>query len=176
MWNLSITGAFPGYFKLADENNPNRTNLFCPDNCKEHHDSCCACRAKPLWELDNNIIDDLNLEYVNRRGYAVIYSDKAGKIRTSQFLKIKHSNGFLAFLPKNLCSFRNIVEIDFSHNLFTSVGNLSCLLSLDTLDMSYNRITHVSNATFTGLSLLRNVDLSHNLISRIEPYMIFLGY
>lgn len=174
MWNLSITGAFPGYFKLADENNPNRTNLYCPDNCKdrEHPDNCCACRAKPLWELDNAIIDSLNLEYVNRRGYAVIYSDQAGKIRNSQFLKIKHSNGFLAFLPKNLCSFRYIVEIEFPHNLLTSVGNLSCLLSLDTLDMSHNRITYVSNETFTGLSQLRNVDLSHNLIRRIEPYTV----
>lgn len=107
MWNLSITGAFPGYFKLADENNPNRTNLYCPDNCKdrEHPDNCCACRAKPLWELDNAIIDNLNLEYVNRRGYAVIYSDQAGKIRNSQFLKIKHSNGFLAFLPKKFVFF-----------------------------------------------------------------------
>lgn len=130
MWNLSITGAFPGYFKLVDETNPNRTNLYCPDYCKdrEHQDNCCACRSKPLWELNNTIIDDLNLEYVNRRGCAVIYLDQAGKIRNSQFLKIKHSNGFLAFLPKKLCSFRYIVEIDFSHNLLVLVTCLVCLV------------------------------------------------
>lgn len=77
MWNLFIIGVFFGYFKLVDENNFNWINLYCLDNCKdcEYFDNCCVCRVKLLWELDNVIIDSLNFEYVNRRGYVVIYLD-----------------------------------------------------------------------------------------------------
>nr|XP_022294587.1 uncharacterized protein LOC111104740 [Crassostrea virginica] len=168
-------GEYWGYFKWTDEQNPNRTNLYCPNGCKEsnHLNGCCLCSAVPLWELNQMKVTNLNLEYIDRRGHAVLLLPNPSEInRIPTFTRITYSNGFLAFMPINLCSFPDVVAIDLSHNLLKDITGLFCLHALDTLDLSYNRITSLSNSTFSGLSVLRKIDLSHNLISEIAPYTI----
>ena len=52
--------------------------------------------------------------------------------------------------------------------MFHEIGNVSCFTNLDTLIMKDNLITFVSNATFKGMSKLRIVDLSYNIIKHID--------
>jgi Leucine-rich repeat (LRR) protein len=52
--------------------------------------------------------------------------------------------------------------------MFHEIGNVSCFTNLDTLIMKDNLITFVSNATFKGMSKLRIVYLSYNIIKHID--------
>ena len=118
--NALANGEYWGYFKWTDEQNPNRTNLYCPNGCKEsnHLNGCCLCSAVPLWELNQMKVTNLNLEYIDRRGHAVLLLPNPSEInRIPTFTRITYSNGFLAFMPINLCSFPDVVAIDLSHNL-----------------------------------------------------------
>lgn len=177
VWNISQTHSFWQYFEWTGKYNNNRTNLFCPLYCKdqtdEHAESCCCCNSKTLWELDTRRLLTLETEYTGRRGKAIILPKPSVKVGYTQFIKVVHVSGFLVFMPLNMCSYSDIVEINFSKNAFKGIGDISCLSNLDTLDLSHNLITFISNSSFSGLSLLRRIDLSYNLIRRIEPYTLF---
>lgn len=62
-----------------------------------------------------------------------------------------------------------MVKLDLSQNEISIFENISCLMNLDTLLLARNEISHVKNETFSGLSLLRVLDLSDNVIKVLEP-------
>ena len=122
----------------------NRTRLFCPDMCQDPilrsdrpESECCACRAKPEWEifLYPVLTGDLSIEYVSRRNLAKVlnlYSEM-------QQYQLIHIGGVLSRLPDNICNFDKIIILNLEGNVLTEIGNISCLLRLDTLILKSNK-------------------------------------
>lgn len=131
-------------------------------------EECCVCNAKPKWEVPSDNTVKLQVEYIRRNGKAEII-DKNIK---NDYLSVHHSHGFLTKLPINICKFSNIVTIDMKYNEISEIGNISCLLFLDTLNLSYNRIHNIGNDTFHGLSYLRVLNVAHNGLKTLEPAAI----
>ena len=50
--------------------------------------------------------------------------------------------------------------------------NVNCLKRLDTLILKNNWITSLSNLTLIGMTELRSIDLSYNLLTTIDPTAI----
>ncbi|VDI41136.1 Hypothetical predicted protein [Mytilus galloprovincialis] len=152
----------------------NRTDLLCPsDRCEldptlyvRTKNQCCTCHAEPSWKLFP-FIYDLVLEYSRRGGTAQLIGNTT---RTNA--RLVHSNGFLSKLPDNVCEFVNLVEIEATYNKISSIGNISCLQMLDTLDLSFNSIELIGNSTFQNLPLLRELRLISNGIKTVEPYAL----
>ncbi|CAC5409886.1 unnamed protein product [Mytilus coruscus] len=71
-----------------------------------------------------------------------------------------------------MCNFSNLVRLDLRYNELSEIGNISCLLFLDTLNLSYNRIYNIRNDTFNGLSYLRVLNVAHNGLKTLEPAAI----
>lgn len=150
-------------------------DLWCPksSNCNAepspiHIDHCCACDALPEWEMLNYSPQYLSLEITNVKGSSRLIQNT---IPTNNRITFIHTNGILSMFPENVCNF-SIVYVDVSWNQLRSVGNITCLTELDTLIMKNNKVTYISNQTFVGLTKLRIVDFSYNLISKMD-YNIF---
>ncbi|VDI01476.1 Hypothetical predicted protein [Mytilus galloprovincialis] len=104
---------------------------------------------------------------MNNKGESVVILDK--KDIGAASIVIAHSNGWLHHFPSNLCDFKSeLKSIDFSYNHIKQWTNLSCLYILDSLNLTRNRLTTVSNSTFIGLYSLRSVDVSFNEIRTID--------
>eukprot|EP00105_Crassostrea_gigas_P035225 XP_019919373.1 PREDICTED: uncharacterized protein LOC109617541 [Crassostrea gigas] len=163
------------YRPWNDTANPNRTNLFCPSDCDQQYatyihreDGCCRCRMKPAWELDLTDVEFLNVEYRRRRGTAFIILIE--QLMNYKYQILIHTYGFLSKIPENVCDFaQKLVKLDLSGNGITNFESISCLTNLDTLLLARNKISHVKNETFFGLSMLRVLDLSNNDIKVLEP-------
>lgn len=175
----SNEGVPPGYFAWQDPKS-NRTGLFCPMSCK--HKNCdslstladiedvtsyCRCRASPLWTIDGDAIENDFIEYTNRFGRALVISLE--HIANQMPQNLVHMDGFLRQLPENICSFQNLVKVDFTNNRLCEIRGINCLTDLDTLILKGNRIETVHNDTFVGMSNLRVLDLSLNGVTRLEP-------
>ncbi|CAG2234057.1 unnamed protein product [Mytilus edulis] len=140
----------------------NRTDLLCPTVCNGYDlVSCCMCRAQKTSEnlLTLNVVRNIETDYpeievpkVLNIHYQIIH----------RFRKTKT-------LPVNLCNFTGIVEIDLSYNEIERIDNMSCVKSLDILNMRRNIIEYLRNDTFIGMKFLRNIDLSYNNLRHIEP-------
>ncbi|CAC5419209.1 unnamed protein product [Mytilus coruscus] len=129
---------------------------------------CCACA-----HIASNVpeFSPLHIEIINNKGESVVILNKkdTGAVNVS----ITHSNGWLRHFPSNLCDFKSeLKSIDFSYNHIKVWANLSCLYMLDSLKLTGNRLTTVSNSTFIGLYSLRSVDLSFNEIRTIDLHML----
>ncbi|XP_071135519.1 protein toll-like [Mytilus edulis] len=152
----------------------NRTDLLCPsDHCTRDpalyvttKNDCCTCWAEPSWKL-YSLTYDLVLEYTRRGGTAQLIGDTT--VANARFV---HSKGFLSKLPNNVCEFVNLIEIEATNNKISSIGNISCLHILDTLDLSHNSIDSIGKDTFKHLPLLRVLRLTHNGITTVEPYAL----
>ena len=59
--------------------------------------------------------------------------------------------------------------VDLSHNNISFVSSLQTLPNLETLYLNHNHLVSISHAAFLNNSKLVDLDLSHNLISAIEP-------
>ncbi|CAC5386762.1 unnamed protein product [Mytilus coruscus] len=169
------------FIKLSSETyetwypeNVGRTDLLCPSNCNisesslgiyDSKDKCCVCNAVPSWQL-YGYISFLNVEYVRRDGTVHLIGERENKT------KLLHHNGFVALLPTNICEFPYLVIVSLQNNKISTIGNISCLISLDTLDLSYNSIHFINNKTFTGLSNLRILNLNNNYIASLEPFAL----
>ncbi|XP_052716920.1 uncharacterized protein LOC128189375 [Crassostrea angulata] len=174
---LQTTHGFVSFGHLfrpwTDTTNPNRTNLFCPSDCDKevfiHRvKRCCRCGMKPVWELDLTDVELLNVEYRRRRGTAFIISIE--HFMNYKYQILIHTYGFLSEIPGNVCDFgQKLVKLDLSQNAIKFLENTSCLKNLDTLVLARNKITQVKNETFSGLSMLRVLDLSNNVIKVLEP-------
>ena len=146
---------------------------------KEH---CCTCVAEPIW-LGQEIHNATHLEFVSVMGTSVILVDRP--VNMSTVYKIKHSYASLAELPINICDwdknestritalygqfvneFRTfwtrVVVIDLASNKIKAIPNINCLQNLDTLDLSYNEIEHISNTSFNLMSHFRKLHLQRN--------------
>ena len=75
-------------------------------------------------------------------------------------------------IPDNICQFADLVEVDLSQNRIAGLYNVNCLQRLDTLILKNNRITSLSNVTLIGMTELRTLDLSNNLLTTIDPRAI----
>lgn len=155
--------------------------LFCPDCCSKTHSDpcipsvfatepivlCCVRRALPFWSfsIHSNMTRLLRIQYVNTTGYLhLVKEDDKNYIHI-----LNEHGGNLSSIPENICSFSNIVEINLTRQKIRNLRDLSCLKFLDTLDLHSNIITTVKASIFFKMSYLRNLDLSYNLITYIEP-------
>jgi len=166
----SISGSYT--YWSHDDNK----HLWCPDNeecfseaTKMKVDHCCACFAKPIWELpfSNISYHSLAVEARDVQFKRTKIYNTTSYVKNSTVFRLSYINGYLRYFPENACDF-NIVTIDVTKNMFHEIGNVSCFTNLDTLIMKDNLITFVSNATFKGMSKLRIVDLSYNIIKHID--------
>ncbi|VDI02729.1 Hypothetical predicted protein [Mytilus galloprovincialis] len=151
--------------------------LWCPDECYTNYyksndiDNCCSCKSFPQWQqtdmFSNTSYILLELEIADVKGkYSYLIVQKTLP-SVHVFFGVTHQNGFLRRMPRNICDF-GIVSVDFTGNRFTEIGNISCLQQLDTFILKRNKLNFVSNDTFVGLTYLRVVDLSENMITTIE--------
>ena len=149
-------------------------HLRCPEECfsettKTKVDHCCACFAKPIWELpfSNISYHSLAVEARDVQFKRTKIYNTTSYVKNSTVFRLSYINGYLRHFPENACEFK-IVTINVTKNMFHEIGNVSCFTNLDTLIMKDNLITFVSNATFKGMSKLRIVDLSYNIIKHID--------
>ncbi|XP_052105087.1 uncharacterized protein LOC127738046 [Mytilus californianus] len=163
-----------------------KKTLWCPNECFRKNNEndmnfCCSCKGKSEWELP------LIFPSISYSGLALELEDLQGKDSflldvpkrnspdakeiTSGFFWVTYVDGILRRYPKNACDFQ-LVAIDFTGNLFSEIGNLSCFSTLDTLVLKRNRISFVSNQTFRGLPNLRKVDLSYNQIPKTDNNLL----
>lgn len=168
------------------------TITWCQSEESTTVDACCNCHATPIW-AGNEV--QLPIEYITVLGATVILREWNANI-TSVY-KIEYEDAGISEIPVNICNgdgtsdtFLNelsssareltnistlwprIVRIDLSTNNLLAISDLNCLTALDTLDLSFNRITHLSNASFTKLTHLRVVLLHHNRIKSMDSYVI----
>lgn len=86
--------------------------------------------------------------------------------------KLVHTRGFLTHIPGNLCQISDLVEVDLSWNKIMTLENINCMERLDTLILRNNLVTYLSNSTLLGMTELRILDLSDNVLTVIEPNTI----
>lgn len=177
IYSLSFTNGYQQNYFQWNESRLNRSDLLCPcinSGCddKEEVDieKMCRCQAIPLWKKQQSETENIYLEYLSRKGMAVVVSSDDILAKKAQI--IDHRNGFLNKIPENICSYRNLVKIDFSGNKLTKLENINCLSNLDTLILRENRIQKIHNDTFLRMTHLRVLDLAQNEIKHIEPNAI----
>lgn len=169
--------SIPGYYQWSPSTGQ---RLFCPTFCqaREEPDRCCACEASPCWNIAQNVsqvcgtsISNLELEYVNNLGEAVLIAPVIADI-----YRLISTHGSLTKVPRNICSFSNsLVEIDLSYNKLKTIELLKCLQAIDTLHLDNNLIDHVDNQTFTNMSTLRLLTLTNNRLDNLEPNVLKIG-
>ncbi|XP_048751875.2 slit homolog 2 protein-like [Ostrea edulis] len=140
----------------------NEDNVNCTPGRKNH---ICTCFMKPMWK--DSSLKELTIEYINRKGGSRILYDVPGS--DSDLYHVSEPNSFLTLLPSNLCSFPNIVKINFTHNKIRKLEDIGCIHRLHSIDLSFNKITNIPSSLFRGLSFLSIVNLSNNDIHSIEP-------
>ncbi|KAK3852756.1 hypothetical protein Pcinc_040668 [Petrolisthes cinctipes] len=81
--------------------------------------------------------------------------------------RLRHLNmahNLISSISQSLEFFKQLVELDLSHNLLTSLGtrNLNEQHQLQELRLAYNNLTHLEPGALRGLHSLNILDLSHN--------------
>ncbi|KAK3091156.1 hypothetical protein FSP39_017570 [Pinctada imbricata] len=170
----TVASIVNGYFLWKEEGQPIKRDVLCPESCRLEGNQdivrrCCACQSKPVWELtSSSVLSPLDFERIDIPGKNRIEYD--GRIDNETFLTFEHRGAFLTELPENMCDFSsNFVVIDVAYNSISQIYNIECLWRLDTLDLSYNKLTILANETFLNMSNLRILDVSHNNIKSMEP-------
>lgn len=171
---VSTNVTVSGYRKWAPVNST-RDDMYCPDSCFNDLDAderCCCCRAVPCWQLDppacNVTVGQLYIEYTDIYGSSIFVP--SGNYTLYEAI---HRNGYLTRFPENMCDFADsLVNVDFSYNRLADISAIRCLKKLDTLRLDANRISAISNATFSDMEYLRIVSLSENIIEALHPNTI----
>lgn len=184
-WNFVIVVGFSIYFTVLSknklecfddtENSDSGTELVC---LKDDPDCLnCTCHKVPRWMTTRDAVKHLGIEIVKRSGHSLLISNTliSASLISKSFHSVSYTHSFLSRLPDNICSFPKIVIVNFSHNLLTEIGEIRCLVFLDTLKLSSNRILYIKNETLKGLRYLRVLDLSNNFITDIEPWSFTTG-
>lgn len=126
--------------------------------------------TQPFWlfrSIYANLTSGLDIKYRdNRTGFVEV--GRAGQ-KNDTFYILKHRYGNLSGLPYNICDFPSLVEIWLELNQIEQLINLRCLPFLDTLILNQNRIRTINGSAFSGMSYLRDLNLSDNFITYIEP-------
>ncbi|XP_069121146.1 protein toll-like [Argopecten irradians] len=152
------------YIDWSPEVGPHK-DLLCRPFCTD--DRCCSCHSQPKWELGNEPIGDLHVEY-SGLGKVSAKLVSVSNLSEYNYLQVIHTHGRLRALPINICNFERLVKINFANNLIESIGTINCLQMLDTLVLSGNRISHISNKTFVDMPALRVLDLSYNILTTLD--------
>ncbi|XP_053402727.1 uncharacterized protein LOC128558014 [Mercenaria mercenaria] len=168
---ISTNATFQGYRKWAPANST-RNDMYCPENCYNNpgeDECCCCCRAVTCWELDtaacNVTVGQLSVEYKDVYGSAKFVSSE-----NHTWYEAVHRNGRLTKFPDNLCDFADsLVKLDLSYNRIRNISDIRCLNKLDTIRLDGNKITEISNDTFSDMEYLRIVSLSRNNIETLQP-------
>ncbi|KAL3866576.1 hypothetical protein ACJMK2_043864 [Sinanodonta woodiana] len=125
-----------------------------------------------MWDLSGqpNLIN-LVVEYTSVDGNSVvmIQDDVA---ETNNSLQLIYIHGYMGYFPENICQYTTIVKIDLTDNKIKYIGNISCLLNLELLNLKQNALTRLLNLTFVHLLKLKTLDISENQILEIEPYSL----
>ncbi|CAH1794126.1 unnamed protein product [Owenia fusiformis] len=114
-------------------------------------DNPCQCRFQlydSSWkECDNNVTI---LPYMVKR--------------------MEYNHGNLTVLPKDLCQYFRLRELDVSYNNIHIIMNnsLTCLESLQYLNMAYNNLKILPGEFLKRLNYLEEVNLAYNDIHHIE--------
>ena len=84
-------------------------------------------------------------------------------------LNLAHNS--ISSVSHTLVFFDQLEELDFSHNLLTSLGtgNFHKQVELRELRLAHNNLSSVSAGALLGLTSLTLLDLSHNAISDLKP-------
>lgn len=158
-----------GFHTFRSKTGPDKPNFLCSDRCliEEQYDRCCSCEGKTVWELDSTTgYLPVFLEYRSMFGESVIVSNSS----SNTFQWLEHSYGFMNGLPDNVCEYNNtLVSIILPGNRILSVEGVNCMWHLDTLDLSDNPISSISNTTFSGMPNLRVLRLVNTQIQILEP-------
>lgn len=170
-------GLLDQFFDWKPSRGPRTDILHCPNACqhdpRNFPERCCSCNSTTDLDLaeinGQKVFRDLYIEYINMRGSGLAKSFGV-KSSTTMADRIVHVGRSLRGIPRNICTFPNITYIDFHMNHIRKIGTtIQCLGLLDYLDLSFNRITFLTNDSFAHFPLLRKLNLSNNLISSIEP-------
>ena len=130
-------------------------------------DRCCACDSVTPREIGNVPTNHLLTEYILPRGARSLLVPQPG-YNSSLPSVVVHSNERLKSFPENLCKFPEVVNLDLSHNQIDEIPDISCVQSLELIDLSNNEIRYISNLTFNNLLLLRKLNLAQNVITTID--------
>ena len=185
----SCNGLYSDYYKWTPKYPPTKEYVYCPLSCNDSSvgdkDQCCLCDAKHKWELangtDSNVLFLLDLEYISVKFSSNLTVDPVCKCLSQLnatckcnspdeaiFQGVFHRRGYMKSLPLNICEFPKLTHIDFSYNRLQSLTYIGCLSKLDSLVLHENRIAHLSNETFVGMTNLRIVTLANNRITSTD--------
>ena len=127
-------------------------------------DRCCACDSVTPREIGSVPTNHLLTEYILPRGARSLLVPQPG-YNSSLPSVVIHANERLKSFP---CIFPEVVNLDLSHNQIDEIPDISCVQSLELIDLSNNEIRHISNSTFNHLRLLRKINLAQNAITTID--------
>lgn len=150
-----------------------RDDLLCPNECLytaehpyfEEDMECCVCLAQAFCVFNSTIIKQLNISFLMDDTH--IISNKNGS--EADLYSVTLHSGNITTIPKDLCNINKLVSVDFSYNYISNLDTISCIMSLDTLLLKANRVTHLKNNVFSEMHYPRVVDLSYNALKYIEP-------
>lgn len=182
-----VTITHASFFDWTPQFGPKK-DILCPQTCMNNEiDRCCSCNSISKYKSDH---DGTTLEYIDIRGKGKIIDTLCERSLTgnqdlcsldtgtnhldnrsgsSVINSLKHTHGYLRYMPVNSCFVRPLINMNLANNFIMDIGNLSCYTKLETLNLKGNKITYVTNDTFVGLSNLRTLDLSDNIIQHIDP-------
>ncbi|KAK3609204.1 hypothetical protein CHS0354_003184 [Potamilus streckersoni] len=118
-----------------------------------------------------DILSDLYLEYTSMDGASLALTSN-NSYHSEKYFRLVHQNGVIGYLPTNICNFLNTIRIYLSHNRIRLLGNISCLINLEELDLNNNRLTTIDDKTFTRLKKLLFLDISENRIKHLDPLSV----
>ena len=163
-----------------------RETLCCEQSCasSEEPDNCCACWARPCWELvregetDINCSDtlgQLDVEVVDIFGNALVVMSDTSENATVFELTLRNAN--LDTIPSNICDFNGtLVKLDLAFNKIRDISPIECLSKLDSLNLDSNLISEVNNRTFSTMKNLRVLSMRNNRdLMNLEPNVINIG-
>ncbi|KAJ8882254.1 hypothetical protein PR048_018742 [Dryococelus australis] len=139
-------------------------------------DSFRNTRRLQVVRLDNNLLTDMPSEMFRGLSGLRVADLSHNRLRTlpdglfveegMEYLDVSHNQ--LSRVPSSclgISAAATLVELDLSHNVITSLQGADLFAkfrSLSKLDVSGNRLVRVEDGTFSSLTLLSHLDLSHN--------------
>ena len=128
-----------------------------------------AYRGRPTCFFPNSSLENIDGSGNVPHGYAEFYKIFQFTIKGLERVKFLNFsyNAIEVVFVNTSANFPVLETLDISHNLITLAGEdtfLETIVSLVAIDLSHNRIKHLTQNQFSNLVNLRQLDLSNNLI------------